>query len=1021
MDFFKRYSSIGSQQQQSPSETIQRMADRVETSTLLEDKKAAVLGLKGLSREKQYKEAVGDAALIALLKLLKEGNEDQNLTKAILETLVNLCARDTPKGDESVDVGAASDAPAAAKFSQQILDDTDDIISTFLELLGEADFYVRYYTVQLLGTLHLHSGEELQKRVLVSPMGVGRLVDLLSDQREIIRIEGIQLLIAMTESNADIQKIVAFENAFDYLLGIINEEGGVRGNIVVQDCLQLLHNLLNYNISNQNFFRETSGIQRLPDLLITDPSQTAAGRNGQAVPDDEDPDWTAQHARNMLVVLDIIRMLIQPGNTNTESNQSAMQQCGIIPPLLQLALAYEAPSSVRSQALYAIGDVIRSHQANQNLFQRILITAAVDDDSEPSGEKSIPEPAIIIVIRLSVGKRPLNVPANEYYIVRAAAAYLAQAYVGNNPDAQLALAATLTPPGESGSVEDPEKNQSAGSLIVSVLLDWRNNSTEDVWRIWYASLLLSTVLRDHIECKEQALKISLGDESQGEEPLPLINELMSQARQATQQGADARVCTSLLTLICVWLVNFPKGVAAFLDESSNLAFLVEQINGSSGVNALVQGVAAFLFGLVYQFDIEPETPMTRENIYPILAKRVGADQLQIRVQRLRDSKEFQYAAGLASGTHSNAYGGVPSEIYFDNVFADLFKTHYESFRAAVRLGPNEALTNPNYAYLQGGMAGYASSNANGSIPGTPMMGGASTISRAASPAIVPAMVPSASHSGAESTEPVVAKKEFDELKFKFDQQADQIAKLEQALAAAAADSAAATNKSNERASAEIEQERQLRLKAEVEKDTLSEEIAQLRLTLDGVQDQLAAATLQSQTRDAESPSTAAGDAARVAKLEQQLNEIKAASEKREADWQVQHDELQKKLANAEKQAVKAAAAGRNTNKKKEQQLASAIEALEKQINEKDARIATLTAQVEEEAENSLKQLQETDELKERLAGLEKEQEDLLVYLADQDQQAKEFRAKLRKYGEDIPLSDEEGDDDGEDDDEEDGE
>ncbi|KAJ2645171.1 Vesicle-mediated ER to Golgi transport protein, partial [Coemansia sp. RSA 1287] len=46
-----------------------------------------------------------------------------------------------------------------------------------------------------------------------------------------------------------------------------------------------------------------------------------------------------------------------------------------------------------------------------------------------------------------------------------------------------------------------------------------------------------------------------------------------------------------------------------------------------------------------------------------------------------------------------------------------------------------------------------------------------------------------------------------------------------------------------------------------------------------------------------------------------------------------------------------------------------------------------------------------EELKEKIAGLEKEQEDLLVYLADQDQQSKEYRDMLRKHGEDIPLSD----------------
>ncbi|KAJ1931284.1 Vesicle-mediated ER to Golgi transport protein, partial [Linderina macrospora] len=253
MDFFKRYSAIGGGQQQSASETIQRLADRVETSTLLEDKRAAVLGLKGLSRE--YKKEIGEASLPALLTVLKEDGEDQNLVKAVLETLNNLCTRDALRDVDHTE--GQSEDPVADQFAQTIIDDGDNI-STFLELLGDTDFYVRFYTVQLLGLLHMYSGEQVQQAVLVSPTGVGRLVDLLTDQRDIIRNEGIQLLIAMTESNADIQKIVAFENAFDHLLAIVGEEGGVRGNIVVQDCLQLLHNLLNYNISNQNFFRETS-------------------------------------------------------------------------------------------------------------------------------------------------------------------------------------------------------------------------------------------------------------------------------------------------------------------------------------------------------------------------------------------------------------------------------------------------------------------------------------------------------------------------------------------------------------------------------------------------------------------------------------------------------------------------------------------------------------------------------------------------------------------------------------------
>ncbi|ORX70678.1 hypothetical protein DL89DRAFT_266846 [Linderina pennispora] len=783
----------------------------------------------------------------------------------------------------------------------------------------------------------MYSGEQVQQAVLVSPTGVGRLVDLLTDQRDIIRNEGIQLLIAMTESNADIQKIVAFENAFDHLLAIVGEEGGVRGNIVVQDCLQLLHNLLNYNISNQNFFRETSGIQRLPDLLITDPSQTAgAAQHGQ--PDNgEDFEWTAQHARNMLVVLDVIRMLIQPGNTNTESNQTAMQQNGIIPPLLQLALAYEAPSSVRAQALYAIGDIIRMHAANQGLFQRILITAAqADDDSEDASAKAIPEPAVAIVIRLAVGARPSSVPTNEYYIVRSAAAYLVQAYVGGNPDAQLALAATLTPPDGTGSLGNPDTHQSAGSLIVSVLLDWRDTGNDDAWRVWHASLLLSTVLRG-------ALRVSLGDESKGEDPLPLINELLSQARHATQESGDARICIALLALVCVWVVDFPQAVTTLLDESSNTSFLVEQINGSSGSQyACARRGRVPVWSLFTNSMSRPTRPVTREQLYPILSKRVGTDQLLIR--------------------------DVPNELFFDNVFTDLFRTHYEAFRAAVRLGPQETqAAHANFAHLQGGMAGYAGSGSlPGSVPGTPQLNQGS-MSRSMSPG---AVLDSAADD--RPAVPSVPKSQAREL-------TAEAERLSQALA-------------EQRKAADEERQQHNEDKA-AEQQAHVQELEVLRAQLADAE----ARATQGQSLAQDN----AGSEERLVELEQRLAEQTLDAEQKQAAWNAEREELARKLATAEKQVVKAAAAGRNLNKKKEMQQASAIEALEQELQEKDAKINALASEVEQ-LKQTAAELESVDELKERLATAEKEQEDLLS-IGDM----------LRKYGADIPPSDDEDEDEDE--------
>ena len=57
--------------------------------------------------------------------------------------------------------------------------------------------------------------------ILAAPMGVVRLMDMVSDGREAIRNEALLLLVGLTRTNADIQKIAAFEGAFDALLSII--------------------------------------------------------------------------------------------------------------------------------------------------------------------------------------------------------------------------------------------------------------------------------------------------------------------------------------------------------------------------------------------------------------------------------------------------------------------------------------------------------------------------------------------------------------------------------------------------------------------------------------------------------------------------------------------------------------------------------------------------------------------------------------------------------------------------------
>ena len=73
----------------------------------------------------------------------------------------------------------------------------------------------------------------------------------------------LQLLLSQSP---DIQKILAFEGAFEKLFNIVTQEGGIEGGVAVRDVLTCVDTLLRYNPSNQV---ASADIPRniLPELL----------------------------------------------------------------------------------------------------------------------------------------------------------------------------------------------------------------------------------------------------------------------------------------------------------------------------------------------------------------------------------------------------------------------------------------------------------------------------------------------------------------------------------------------------------------------------------------------------------------------------------------------------------------------------------------------------------------------------------------------------------------------------------
>lgn len=75
---------------QTATDTITKLVEKIQTSPQVDDRRTAVLGLKGLSRD--WKAEVGKEAFPSLLAVLQhDAPYDVDIAKAVLEALMSLC------------------------------------------------------------------------------------------------------------------------------------------------------------------------------------------------------------------------------------------------------------------------------------------------------------------------------------------------------------------------------------------------------------------------------------------------------------------------------------------------------------------------------------------------------------------------------------------------------------------------------------------------------------------------------------------------------------------------------------------------------------------------------------------------------------------------------------------------------------------------------------------------------------------------------------------------------------------
>ncbi|XP_010609125.1 general vesicular transport factor p115 isoform X3 [Fukomys damarensis] len=610
--------------QHTEAETIQKLCDRVASSTLLDDRRNAVRALKSLS--KKYRLEVGIQAMEHLIHVLQTDRSDSEIIGYALDTLYNIISNDD---EEEVEENSTRPNEDLGSQFTEIFIKQQENVTLLLSLLEDFDFHVRWPGVKLLTSLLKQLGPQVQQIILVSPMGVSRLMDLLADSREVIRNDGVLLLQALTRSNGAIQKIVAFENAFERLLDIITEEGSSDGGIVVEDCLILLQNLLKNNNSNQNFFKEGSYIQRMKPWFEVG---------------DENSGWSAQKVTNLHLMLQLVRVLVSPTNPPgaTSSCQKAMFHCGLLHQLCTILMATGVPADILTETINTVSEVIRGCQVNQDYF------ASVNAPSNP------PRPAIVVLLMSMVNER-------QPFVLRCAVLYCFQCFLYKNQKGQGEIVSTLLP----STIDATGNSISAGQLLCGGLF-----STDSLSN-WCAAVALAHALQENATQKEQLLRVQLAT-SIGNPPVSLLQQctnILAQGDKIDRRGSKIQTRVGLLMLLCTWLSNCPIAVTHFLHNTANVPFLTGQIAENLGEEEhLVQGLCALLLGISIYFNDNSLETYLKEKLKQLIEKRIGKENF---IEKLGFISKHE----LYSRASQKPQPNFPSPEYmiFDHEFTKLVK------------------------------------------------------------------------------------------------------------------------------------------------------------------------------------------------------------------------------------------------------------------------------------------------------------------------------------------------------------
>ena len=219
------------------------------------------------------------------------------------------------------------------------------------------------------------------------------------------------------------------------------------------------------------------------------------------------------------------------------------------------------------------------------------------------------------------------------------------------------------------------KNDAVQAQIINTLLPSSTESSvsaghvlcaglfgQDTLSNWCTAIALSNALNS--AQKLQLLRVQLSMQGKGQV------SLLQQCTNILAESADLKVQSKvgLLVLLCVWLAECSPAVMQFLDNPSNVSFLTAQVShhSTSEQDQLVRSLCALLLGICFAYHGGgTQMEYSQATLLQIINHRIGCDVYNECLGHIAASEYFVLASKSPQPTTDTPY--------FDYAFTVLFK------------------------------------------------------------------------------------------------------------------------------------------------------------------------------------------------------------------------------------------------------------------------------------------------------------------------------------------------------------